>query len=544
MENKVSLKLPLGYKIIRETETVNIWEAERILTSKRRNRYIQANRKDTSAELIEDVLICPICNSRYPANTRNKMFHHFNDTNKSLNFDNIVRSWSDTQLSFFDEYRSPNLYISSPIRKPESFTCPKCNKQLKYSEKERQVDIISRKKKIVVKCEIMDISEIFSINWLPNNLFSISFPMYEIVIFDFAKGRISAKLKSKNDDVLSVRDITDHPEFLTGDVVGNSISNYKLVNRIIKRFFAYNWGNKLPFDGSYITVVDFFKMTMFVGYTKEFYDYIPYKLRTYSIETSFKKIASKIKNAQNIVNVYEGSTLPNVKSIRKICFERPGVFFYLEELERLSEIIDDSNVFCSLLKSTNIMDVLLELHIRPQIIEYFIDYISVKGNIAFVKGIEKLWCELRYEAIDYISMSNDIKSRIRCNWHKKNYFKERRWNDTYHSIPMMQPLKEIKDCTIDGYKFYWLRNSNDYISAGDKLKNCLGRWCTSNWPVVCIKKQERYVAAVEISETGIEQAFAFDNRRIESDEPLFKVFEKWRKLNNLEINYCYEEDDE
>ena len=42
----------------------------------------------------------------------------------------------------------------------------------------------------------------------------------------------------------------------------------------------------------------------------------------------------------------------------------------------------------------------------------------------------------------------------------------------------------------------------------------------------------------------IEQAFAFDNRRIESDEPLFKVFEKWRKLNNLEINYCYEEDDE
>ena len=50
MENKVSLKLPLGYKIIRETETVNIWEAERILTSKRRNRYIQKSKGNRRVE--------------------------------------------------------------------------------------------------------------------------------------------------------------------------------------------------------------------------------------------------------------------------------------------------------------------------------------------------------------------------------------------------------------------------------------------------------------------------------------------------------------
>ena len=58
-----------------------------------------------------------------------------------------------------------------------------------------------------------------------------------------------------------------------------------------------------------------------------------------------------------------------------------------------------------------------------------------------------------------------------------------------------------------------------------------------------MKKKEKYVAAVEFSDKGIEQAFGFDNRELKYDEPLFKAFEKWRKVNNLEINYSNDEED-
>ena len=537
MENKVSLEIPLGYRIVEKKETVDIWKAGEILTSKKRNRYIQAKRTDTSAELIGSFLVCPICNSHYVANTHNRMFRKFNDDNASLNYKNTVRRWSDTQISFFDENRSSDLYISSPIKNPETFICPQCNNKLQYSEKNRRVDIINRKKRIVVECEIKDINEIFSMKWLPKNLISISFPMYEIIVFDLSKGRVIVKLRTTNGEDICVRDITNQPELINKGVVSSVISSNKLVNRTIKRLFAYIWGSTLPYDGSYIDIVDFFKMTMFVGYNKEFYDYIPYKLKTHEIDASFKKVAKRIQNYKNNIAIYEKSTLPNVKSVRKICFENAGLFFYMSEIEKIYEIIKDENVFCSLLKSKNIFEILSELHIRPLMLEFFIDYVKVKGAKSLLRWINKDCYEFRYNATDYIGMSESAKKTIQQGWKKKSH------QVIQVSIPMMYPLERINDCTIDGYKFFWLRNRNDYIIAGDKLQNCLGGWRTNNSPVVCVKKKDKYVAAIEISDKGIEQAFGFDNRELKYDEQLFKAFEKWRKANNLEINYSNDEDD-
>lgn len=540
MENKVSLNIPLGYRIVKKTDTVDIWEAERILTSKKRNKYIQAIRKDTSADLIGIYLICPKCNSFFAANSNNRMFQNYRKVRNNRNNKEMVRRWLDRQISFFEENKDNNLYVSSPIQNPESFKCPKCNAKSQYSEKTRCVDIIRRKNKIIVECEIVDIKEIFSLKWMPLNSISLTFGLHEIIVFNFGKGRVIMKLKNDKGDILCERDITDNPEIVYGGAIHSVIVDNKIVNRTVKRFFAQIWKSEIPYTGSSINIVDLFKMTRFVGYNKEFYDYIPYTLGSFAIDNSFKSISRRMHNANNIINVYESSSLPNVKSVRKICFEKAGMLFYLNEIEKMYEIINDLNLFCSLLKSEYIFAVLSELHIRPLLTEYFKDFINTKGTKSLLRCINRFWHSLCYEAIDYMSMSEKAKKIIRQNWKKSNCFGERRQNDTFHSIPMRHPTDKIKDCSVNGYKFFWLRNSNDYIFAGEKLNNCLGSWGPGNWPVVCVKKQEKYIAAIEVSDKGIEQALEFNNIEFEEDSQLFKAFEKWRNEHNLEWNHDFD----
>ena len=105
----------------------------------------------------------------------------------------------------------------------------------------------------------------------------------------------------------------------------------------------------------------------------------------------------------------------------------------------------------------------------------------------------------------------------------------------------------IVDCNIDGYDFFWLRSSNEYEIAGKKLKNCLASWGVDNSPVVCVKKGEQYVAAIEILNGMIVQARAYKNTSIECDRNLSLAFEKWQKKYHVEwepISYDDDEDDD
>ena len=66
------------------------------------------------------------------------------------------------------------------------------------------------------------------------------------------------------------------------------------------------------------------------------------------------------------------------------------------------------------------------------------------------------------------------------------------------------------------------------------MNNCLGSRNPGNLPVVCVKKQEKYIAAIEVSDEGIEHALGFNNRELTDDSQLFKAVEKWRNIYKLE----------
>ncbi len=88
------------------------------------------------------------------------------------------------------------------------------------------------------------------------------------------------------------RDVTAHPELIYGSVAHSLIMYNKIVNRNIKRLFKDAWHRELPYCGNGIGIKNLFEMTMFVGYTKEFYSAVPYKLDSMLVDNSF------IKNVQ------------------------------------------------------------------------------------------------------------------------------------------------------------------------------------------------------------------------------------------------------
>ncbi len=78
-----------------------------------------------------------------------------------------------------------------------------------------------------------------------------------------------------------------------------------------------------------------------------------------------------------------------------------------------------------------------------------------------------------------------------------------------------------------------VRNSNDYQLAGEQLNNCLGQWPTSSAPVVCMKHNEHWLAAIAVSGNEVVDALGYDNRELEVDPRLYGVLKKWMQRNHL-----------
>jgi len=541
----VNLKIPMGYNIIEKKRKVDVWEAEKILKTKKQRYYTTAKRNNTEVELAGSYLICPYCYKEFVANTGYSNFEFATRIGQERIPEEKILAWSSTQLSFFDDDCGEKILpISSPVNKTSSFKCPECGNVSTRSENVKQVELIKNKKKIIVKSEIVNISEIFGFKWIVDDVISVAFPMYEVLTFNMRKGRVHIKLINDKAEVLSQRDITGHPELLEGSVAYRLIELNKNVKRNIKRMFIQVWGDELPYRGKEVTINNLFKMTMFVGYPKDFYSEIPYELKSIKIDDSFEKQAKKIHFSSNVMSVFEESKLPKVKSIRRIFFGNPGLLFYIDEAELMWEAIKDYNLYCDFMKLLNIYEILSDIHMRPGIIAYIKDFCEIKGARPFINCIRYGWRDVLLAAIDYSCSSLKLRNIIQDNWLEERSIGRIVRRKPVYSVPMHKPEDGIVDCNIDGYDFFWLRNSNEYEMAGTKLKNCLSSWEAWNSPVVCVKKKDEYLAAIEVSDGKIMQARGYDNSSIGRDKNLSIAFEKWQKRFQIEWQEFDDEDDD
>lgn len=543
MNKLLSLNIPLGFNIIQKVEETDLWQAEKYLMSRRAKRYVKAVRDNDKIYLYAQYLVCPYCRKEFVIN-ENTFFAHFNKKNKmnlkSLISNDDVREFTSRYISLFEYDRKRELTINPVMSAPELFDCPDCKNRSYHIDTVRKVEIALKNKKIAVKCEMVSGNEFLSCKWIESEKHRITFPMFEVVTFDLAKGRVNARLEDEKGNKLYYRDITSLPELLKGGAVYNILTKNKLVMRNVKRMFSAIWTETLPFSGRMIGIEELFKMTRFVGYPATFYDAVPFLEESYMIDRSFSYIVKKLHCANNINEIFRSFSIPDKKSIRRIMFNDPGLLFYISEIASLSDIFVDLNVICRFLKNRNIYEILSSIHQRHGILLYIRDYCSIKGAVNTIVQIENDWEYIRSKAISYASLNHEIQKEIQKDWKKKQKEQRMVWYIPEYSIPVRHSGKRIKDCIIDGYSFVLLKNSNEYMQASKQLSNCIKECKRYPASIVCVRSNDKYIAAIEVEDDCVIQAKGYNNEVLSNDYYLYVAFCKWATLNRLSI--CDEEE--
>ena len=369
--------------------------------------------------------------------------------------------------------------------------------------------------------------------------------MYEAITFNLKNGHTYVSLEDGRGEKLKVHDISNTKANLySDDPIFELINLYKPVNRELKNQFAKIFRGPLPFRTKELTVEQFLLMTEFIGYDSAFYSALPYADKGDLIERRFLKPAKRLHDAKKVPNIFEKTILPKVKSIRKIFFCNPALFFYTGELEQLWKIIEDINLFRNFITSKNIFSELAFLCKMPHLIDFYTEY---KAEIGIKKLYHNFFQETnRYWLYNYVSwyylLSEYDRKVERQKWHdgwldqQDDFWDIEDDMGAFFGVSIPERSSETfrysdLECCIYGYSFRRLKNSMEFLQAGKELKNCLTGWQMFQNNVYGIIKNKKYVAAVEIKGKVIIQAHTYRNGDISDDQNLKKAFDVWKTRN-------------
>ena len=532
---KKSMRIPrFGFTIEKQQKTVGRDVAFEVLTPARQRKSTLAVFENDHAVITKHVIVCPWCGKKAPAYHNNQMEPH-----------QLIDMWLAQQTSMFEKLPK-TLLFNRPIEAMEKFVCPRCNMISHPSKGFIDVLFIVDRKTIKIFRKL-ELKELFQIKWGADKICITNFELCEAITFNLKNGHTYVSLEDGRGEKLKVHDISNTKANLySDDPIFELINLYKPVNRELKNQFAKIFRGPLPFRTKELTVEQFLLMTEFIGYDSAFYSALPYADKGDLIERRFLKSAKRLHDAKKVPNIFEKTILPKVKSIRKIFFCNPALFFYTGELEQLWKIIEDINLFRNFITSKNIFSELAFLCKMPHLIDFYTEY---KAEI----GIKKLYHNFfqatnRYWLYNYVSwyylLSEYDKKIERKKWH--NGWLEKRddfegiENDMGALFGVSIPDCSSKDfkhpgleCRINGYSFRRLKNSMEFLRAGKELKNCLDDWQFFRNNVYGIMDNGKYVAAVEIKDNVIIQAHTCRNGDISDNRSIKQAFDIWKSRNSM-----------
>lgn len=530
---KKSMRIPrFGFTIEKQQKTVGRDVAFEVLTPARQRKSTLAVFENDNVVITKHVIVCPWCGKKAPAYHNDQMEPH-----------QLIDMWLAQQTSMFEKLPK-TLLFNRPIEAMEKFVCPRCNMISHPSKGFIDVLFIVDRKTIKIFRKL-ELKELFQIKWGADKICITNFELYEAITFNLKNGHTYVSLEDGRGEKLKVHDISNTKANLySDDPIFELINLYKPVNRELKNQFAKIFRGPLPFRTKELTVEQFLLMTEFIGYDSAFYSALPYADKGDLIERRFLKSAKRLHDAKKVPNIFEKTILPKVKSIRKIFFCNPALFFYTGELEQLWKIIEDINLFRNFITSKNIFSELAFLCKMPHLIDFYTEY---KAEI----GIKKLYHNFfqatnRYWLYNYVSwyylLSEYDRKVERQKWHdgwleKRDDF-EGIENDMGARFSVSIPDRSSKDfrhpgleCCINGYSFRRLKNSMEFLQAGKELKNCLADWQFFRNNVYGMIDNGKYVAAVEIKDNVIIQAHTYRNGDISGNHSIKQAFDIWKNRN-------------
>lgn len=515
-----------SYRMVSHIETMEASAALVAIRSDDACKYSSAIlNEDYSVTLTSYEIVCPYCANVHAIKRHNQLMRWHIDT---------MIAWADPQLTLFPEEYKSELFFFSP--KLHHFTCPKCSKQSDNRNRESSIWVTHQKNKVVVRSEVTDLGNILQMPYLPHRFFSVEFPFYEQIEFNFRNGHTCIRVMTDNDRILHTVDITNSPAILAECELADWLYKHESVKQMIIECFQTVSKSAIPMEPCDVSIEDFVFLTRFVGYDKGFYTAIPYDKETLVIDRSFRKL-DKLHTIKNAVDYLTRFSFAKYKSTRKQICEMAGLLFYLAECDILFRAVGDVNVFRNILESRYAFDMLITLHEHPISSEFLVDYCKIKGATSLFKKINSercSWFDFRWYMLNYCSLSQYSRSLEHKKWKDRSSFDfTDRTKPTRYSLPLIQGSPKDAKCVINGFAFKPLRNTSECFKVGKELRNCLGGWESYDSMVIAVIFQNDVVAAFEIWDKAIAQAHTYKNGSIDEIEGLPAAIEAWAKRNQI-----------
>ncbi len=535
----IEFALPTGYRIEPLVQTVPTDVAWDLLKTGKQLNYTEAVNDEArrTTDLVGHKWYCPYCGSRIPA-YRKKFKLPGSKKRKS---EEEIDCWAARQLELFSGGQK-TIYLHEPMPSGPEYECPRCRRKSTASDDTVRAVIRTDKKSISLSVEIADIAGLLAVKWANTGSGCPSFPMTETVVFNFKRKTAFLKLCDRVGNIVSICDITEQPQKLADGVIGDALSKYTRLCRTMKKCFAEKIGRAIPFFDNELTPEKYVLMTRFVGFDRTFFDAVPFVEDTYKIEKSFSDVAKHLSTVSGALRLFKSADLPQTKSVKRILFQTPGLLFYVRECEVLWDIIGDVNLFCRLLRHSDVFDILSQLHLYAGVTKYYRDYIAVKSKKAFVKRLTDYPFQTNYEAAVYAVLDPFRQREEQQKWKAEksgcthSFFGNGELNmwgwgtlpmRYRYSVPGIAIDPAVTPCKIGEYLFLWLRTTNEYRLAGRQLNNCLKspKWRGS---VVAVYHRGKILAAIEVRKGQVIQAYRRNNVAIGEGSTLGNAIEKWQ----------------
>ncbi len=535
--NTEVLKLNKGFTLVEKVDTVDTFFAHNVIFSTSKyQRYTEAMLDifNGSVSLKRHMAVCPNCGRHQP------VYHYSNDCKPTLIMNcEYSKEWC-FNYSFFDGNYKTIKFFTMPFMSDE-ITCHNCNHNGIFSNKQKEIILKKNKHIIEISTEVTSIQDVLS---MAKN-FDIElteFVLREAIVFNLKKGRVFSKIMNSEKTIL-VRDITYSNDTFTNEIV-RLLNDNEFVKAKLRKMFQEEWKSPLPYRKNELNFRAFALMTVYIGYPKSFYSCIPcicLNEANLEFDKSFKHQSKKLHRYNDVVECFEDSMLPKVKSMKRMMYLNPVFFFYLDEIEKLNSLISDINIFVNFLKSETVIENLNFLHNYENIFLFYKDFMRETDQYTLYRFLTDSGTLFNKYGIIYLSFSKHKKISEQKNWRTKmvrctddmdRTLSDYKFNTTYNTN--YYGNTSIKEMCIDGFSFVLLRSKRDFLRCGEELNNCLSQLHFSN-AVFCMQKNGKALAAIELDfDCGsVVQARLKDNDYIDEDKRIYAAYKKWCKTNNL-----------
>ena len=527
------LNIPDGYTVTEECITLPLDAAARLLKTKRQHRYTFALRVGNNAVLTRHIFTCPHCRHGSPAYVR---FFSAGEYRCARIPGNVIDDWYAPQLSMFDE-ETTFLELNRPLilENHRDYICPRCGGQASPGTSSYPVRLCSDGETISLSLTTFSLDTLLSLHTFGNNN-NVSFipPLKESIIFDFSLGKTFLRITDKADVLLYEEDVSRISDIWKDTLLYRLMQNNTLVQRRLRHHFAMRLHTQFPFSKAECTPEHFAVLTRFQGFPRSFYDAIPCTVKTGELDESFDEIATTLRCANALPDLYKNSGLPRMKSIRKIFFTNPGLFFFLDEATALWDVIKDPNLFRTTISLPRIYEILAFIHQFPGSMDFFADYANHESIKSLISLLADFTGTVKLFAMRYAAMHPIARKTENFLFEEDDELPEPQFSLTY-SYPMRtKRTSDITDSIVNGYRFVRLRTSRDYALAGKELRSCLDEHYPSIHPLFAIKKESLFQCVIEIRNDLVIQARMYNNAHIETSPNVFRAFNKWIRHNHLQ----------